>query len=98
MVDAYLSRRRFKKGMSSRDGLRAKNSSDSPRSGRPLDPGGNIAPARHGGPMFHLMTKWINQAANRATPTRRTQGMAGAAGSRLPDICIACVLCSVHQS
>ena len=87
----YLSRRRFKKGVSSSDGLRVKNSSDSPRTGRPLDPGGSLPFAVIELPQYHLNNKRINNEANTAAAPWRTEpGMAEAHRS-LPSICCSAV-------
>lgn len=71
----YLSRRRLKKTGSSREVIEVKNSSDSPRRGRPLDPGGSLLPssALHGWLLFHFSeTKRINQEASTAMAAVRT--------------------------
>jgi hypothetical protein len=82
----YLSRRRFRKGISSSDGLRAKNSSDSPMTGRPLDPGSSLiglgVASLHGFSQYLVSTKWINQAAMAMTiRTSQLGGIAAATGT-----------------
>jgi hypothetical protein len=63
----YLSNRRLKKGTSSSVGDAAKNSSVSPRSGRPLDPGGSIPSSPVRPPFIHLKAKRRSKIAPRVT-------------------------------
>ena len=58
----YLSNRRLKKGSSSRVGDAVKNSSVSPTSGRPLDPGGSLG--SRAPPSLHPKTKRSSKVAS----------------------------------
>ena len=65
----YLSNRRLKKGSSSRVGDAVKNSSVSPTSGRPLDPGGSLG-SHAPPPLLHPKTKRSRKVASaKATST-----------------------------